>query len=337
MKNSYSEFPFFAEVSIITMKKKPVAVVVICSFMLVVLLIVNFAVSTFFHYYSMISVKNQDDYSDMIITRSDAYLSEIADVSIELPEQKKYSSDYVTNILLIGTDERTEKFNKASRADSIMLMSLNQKTNEVKLVSFERDTYVAIPKVPRRNPDKLGHTFSFGGAPLLMETLGTHFGLDVDRYIRVNFSVFVKLIDKIGGVDINLTKIEAGQIYAHIGTIVREGTNHLNGETALFYSRMRKIDSDWNRVKRQQNVIIAIKKGFSQKSAGELKEIFDECLPYIQTNLTASECVDLLLNISDYANGDVKQMTLPDRKTFSSLKKVNFLENSEILRSFLYD
>lgn len=317
-------------------KKAEIIMVAICSVMLVLLIITNFAVSTFFRYYSMISVTEEEDYSDILVSLSDEESTAPVDVKIELPEESAFYDKDVLNILLIGTDERNEHFYKAARSDTMMLMSLNKNTHDVKLVSFERDMYVAIPKVPKRNPDKLNHTFQFGGAKLLMETLQSHFALDVNKYVRVNFSVFEKLVDKIGGVDVDLTKIEANIITNRTNFVAKEGKNHLNGEAALCYSRIRKIDDDWHRVKRQQNVIVAVKNSFSKKSIVELKGIVDECLPYVQTNLSAYECAYLLQNISDYAKGDVDRMTIPDFKTFNDLEHVNFKANTKLLRKFLY-
>lgn len=317
--------------------KTELSIVAVCSVMIVSLLIINYAVGTFFRYYSMISVSDDDDYSDVLLSLSDSDVTDSEGVQIELPGESVFSSKDVINILMIGTDERTEEFNKASRADSIMLLSLDKLTHDVRLVSFERDMYVAIPKVPKRNPDKLGHTFRFGGAKLLMETLRTHFGLDVAEYVRVNFSVFKKLVDEIGGVDIVLTKAEAYEISSRTDSTVKEGKNHLNGEAALCYSRIRKLDSDWQRVKRQQNVIVAIKNNLSKKNMSELKGILDACLPYVQTNLSPYDCAVLLLNIADYAKGNVSRMTIPRRRTFSDLNRVSFKANSDILRKFLYN
>lgn len=318
-------------------KKAEIIMAAVCSVMIVLLLIVNIAVGTFFGYYSVISVSEEEDYSDVIVSVSDEEQRDVANVEIELPEDSVFYNKDVLNILLIGTDEKSTEFYKAARADTIMLLSLNKKTYDVKLVSFERDMYVAIPKVPKRNPDKLNHTFQFGGAKLLMETLQTHFALDVQKYVRVNFSVFEKLVDKIGGVDVSVTKAEAYIISKETGTQVKEGKNHLNGAQALVYSRIRYIDDDWHRVKRQQNVIVAVKNSFSQKSISELKEIVDECLPYVQTNLSVYECAYLLLNVTEYAKGDVSRITIPDFKTFNNLEHVNFKANTRILKEFLYN
>ena len=318
-------------------KKAKIIIPAVCSVMIVLLLIVNFAVYTFFRYYSVISVSEEEDYSDVLVSLSDEDSDVPTDVEIELPEDSVFYNKDVLNILMIGTDERKKEFSKAARADTIMLLSLDKNTYNIKLVSFERDMYVAIPKVPSRNPDKLNHTFQWGGAKLLMETLRTHFSLDVEKYVRVNFSVFEKLIDEIGGVDITLTNVEANIISNDTDSQVKEGKNHLNGAQALCYSRIRRVDDDWHRVKRQQNVIIAIKNSFGKQSAGELKEIVDECLPYVQTNLSAYECAYLLLHIAEYAKGHVSRTTIPDFKTFSDLKHVSFKSNAKILREFLYD
>ena len=175
-----------------------------------------------------------------------------------------------------------------------------------------------------------------------METLQTHFSLDVKQYIRVNFTIFMKLIDEIGGVDIQLNQSEANILTKHSYAVhnaksFREGINHLDGDSALTYSRIRVIDSDWQRVQRQRIVLVAVKNSLAERSIGELKTLSDKCLPYIQTNLSPLDCADLMMHIARYAKGDLKQMTIPEKGTFYSLKKVDFAANAAILRKFLYD
>ena len=215
----------------------------------------------------------------------------------------------------------------------MMLISLNKKTHDVKLVSFERDTYVSLPNRP---PQKLCHAFQFGGAKLVMNTLQSHFSLDVEKYVRVNFFVFTKLVDEVGGVDIDLTEAEANIIADRTNQITKKGLNHLDGSAALCYSRIRVIDSDWERVKRQQNVIISIKNSLKQQSPSQINKILNNCLPYVQTNLSASECAYLLFNVKDYSEGNVERMTLPDFSTFRKLEHVDFKTNARLLREFLY-
>ena len=141
-------------------------------------------------------------------------------------------------------------------------------------------------------------------------------------------------MDEVGGVDVVLTKKEA-EALTQYGVV--EGKNHLNGSQALAFSRLRSIDSDWKRVGRQRKVIVAIKDNLKGKSFMEIKDIADVCLPYVQTNLTAAEFADLLLNLPSYAKGELDQMTIPQKGTYQGLGNVDFKTNSEILRDFLYE
>ena len=108
----------------------------VCSVMIALLLIVNFVVGTFFRYYSIVAVSEEEDYSDALVSLSDEESTAPADVEIELPEESVFYDKDVLNILLIGTDERIDHFYKAARSDTMMLMSLNKNTYDVKLVSL---------------------------------------------------------------------------------------------------------------------------------------------------------------------------------------------------------
>ena len=289
--------------------------------------------AVFARYYSLMDTSETDCDYDNVVSITDSSLAEVSDRDIRLPEEEVYSDRDVTNILLIGTDERTKDFDPYARADSIMVLSLNPKSHSVRLVSLERGMTVSIPG---RKNDLLTHTFHYGGAKLVMKTVRTHFNLDTERYIRVNFSVFEKLVNTVGGVDITLTAKEAEALNGILTQKVTEGGNHLDGAGALQYARLRSIDSDWGRVKRQRKVIASIKKKMKKQSLGELDDIATACLPYVQTNLTSLEFADLLLNLTNYANGDYKEMTIPKKGTFNGLGDVDFEANSRILRNFLY-
>ena len=210
-----------------------------------------------------------DETADMDKATADLEEREIIEA-----EGGMYSSENVTNILLIGTDERSEQFSNNARGDTCMLLSLNKKAGTVKLVSFERGMGVPILDGQYKGQyDWLTHTFRYGGADLMMREIQECFKVEVNRYIRVNLSTFIDGIDAIGGIDIELTQAEADYInhpqgtYAeyHIAEMkikdevqqVKAGMNHLNGATAMLYARCRYIDSDWGRVKRQQKVIQA--------------------------------------------------------------------------------
>ena len=293
-------------------KKKPghKAVYVLLIVVLLLLLAAGTVVGVFYHYYSLMDVgdTNEDDYSH-VVSITDDELTDLSGANVELPEEDVYSDSNVMNILLIGTDERTEKFDPYARADSIMVLSFDGRTKRMKLVSLERGMLVSIPD----------------------------FNLDAERYIRVNFSVFETLVDQVGGVDVSLSAEEAEALNKLLKKEITAGVNHLDGYSALHYARLRSIDSDWHRIQRQRNVIASIKSGMKDQSVGELNQLATTCLPYVQTNLTSTEFADLLIHLPQYANGDFSQMTVPQKGTFKGLGNVDFEANSKILRQFIYD
>jgi len=273
-------------------------------------------------------------YSDVEVTFTDAEIAEIPEGKVVLPEGEAYSEKEITNILLIGTDERTDYFNYKSRADSMMILSLNEKTDEVKLISLERGMLVQIPG---RKPDILTHTFRYGGADLLIQTVESHFKIRIDNYVRINFYMFEKLIDEIGGVDVSISRKEADAINERKKYLpVSEGMNHMDGKTALGFSRLRSIDSDWQRIKRQRKVITAIKVRMKDKSLFEISDIAENCLPYVQTDLSSGEFASLIVKMPGLVNGNFEDMTIPAKGTYQGLGNVDFTSNSRILKEFIY-
>lgn len=302
------------------------------------LVLITTVMILFFHYYNLMDIRSVAEtsvsYSNIEVTFTDAELAEVPEGEVVLPDGETYSEQGVTNILLIGTDERTDYFNYKSRADSMMILSLNENTNEVKLTSLERGMLVQIPG---RKPDILTHTFRYGGAELLIQTVETHFKIKIDNYVRINFYMFQQLIDEIDGVDVVISQREADAMNAlHKYLPVSEGMNHMDGKTALGFSRLRRIDSDWQRIERQRKVIAAIKTKMKGKSPFELSNVAENCLPYVQTDLSSGEFASLLLKMPDLVSGDFEDMTIPAKETYHGLGNVDFSTNSKILRKFIY-
>ena len=276
-------------------------------------------------------------------------------------EGEIFGTENVFNILLIGSDERSAEFSENARGDTCMLLSINKDTMAVKLVSFERGMGVPILAGSYQGQyDWLTHTFRYGGADLMMQEIRECFKIDVTHYVRVNIYTFMKLVDCVGGVDIDLTEAEANYINHPEGTYaaghIREmgvadqiqtvtaGVNHLNGATAMLYARCRYIDNDWHRVERQRNVIQAAVNQTKNLSILELNTLLDEVLPLIQTNLTESEITSLMLLAPRYQGVTMDQMTIPAEGTYGSMTGMggrsmfaaDFNENARILREFIY-
>lgn len=179
----------------------------------------------------------------------------------------------------------------------------------------------------------------------MMREVRECFKVDVDRYIRVNFATFVQGIESVGGVDITLTAAEAAYLNRwKDSTIYVAGQNHLDGLTALDYARCRKIDSDWQRVKRQRNVIQAAVNNTKDLSISELNDLLDRVLPLVQTNLSRLEITELLMLAPKYRGASIRQITIPVKGSYGGMKglggrslfSVDFDTNARVLREFMY-
>ena len=258
-----------------------------------------------------------------------------------------YKDKNFLNILLIGTDERTENFSENARGDSCMIMSIGKKDGSLKLASLERGMGVPILDGKYKGQyDWLTHTFRYGGADLMMREVRECFKVDVERYIRVNFATFKKGIDSVGGIDITLTAAEAAYVNKYTWRkSYTAGVNHLDSDAALVYARCRHIDSDWHRIERQRNVIQAVVTKTKDLSVGELNTLLNNVLPLVQTNLTRLEITELLLSAPKYRGVQIKQTTIPISGSYGgmrglggrSLFSVDFDTNSKALREFIYD
>ena len=199
------------------------------------------------------------------------------------------------NILLIGQDRRAGQ--DRQRSDAMILCTINTKTKTVTLTSFMRDLYVQIPGY---SPNKMNSCYQIGGMALLDACVETNFGVQVDGCVEVDFSGFMKLVDLMGGVDITLTQAEANYLNrrgdwdyndASAGTwSLTEGVNHLTGEQAFAYSRIRYIgDGDFERTERQRKVITALLQQCKDLSIPQLNELLENALPLLTTDLTNKE------------------------------------------------
>lgn len=189
------------------------------------------------------------------------------------------------NLLLVGQDRREGQGRQ--RSDTMILLSVNPQTRQVSLISFLRDLYVQIPGGYADN--RLNAAYAFGGFPLMNETFRHNFGITIDGNIEVDFERFIQIVDILGGVDIELTAAEA----AHLGSWAVEGRNHLNGDQALQYARIRAIDSDFNRTQRQRKILLSIFQTFKNADFATLLSLMNTLLPSLTTNLTDGEILSL--------------------------------------------
>lgn len=197
---------------------------------------------------------------------------------------KEEKIDGITNILLIGVDG--ENIDKGNRSDAMIILTIDSNNNDIRLTSLARDTYVDIPG---HSTEKLTHAYAYDGASLLLETIKENFGINIDKYAAVNFSSFVKIIDAIGGVSIDVTEAEVSQIEG----VTQSGSQVLTGEQALSYSRIRYIDSAYQRDDRQRTVLQSAYTKLSTLSKSELLDIVNTLFRYTKTNITPMEIISI--------------------------------------------
>lgn len=299
-------------------------------------------------YYSKLSLIQYDTSNGVSINTEmpgeteDMEIGETSGIAeITLPSGEIYQNENVVNILLLGTDERSSAFSDNARADSIMLLSVDRQYHTVRLVSFERA--IGVP-VPGRNDDWLTHTFRYGGANLTLQTVRESFCIDVKHYIRTNFYTFEQIVDTIGGIELNFTAQEAAALQKSTGTVLKEGLNYVSGKEALAYCRLRSIDSDWIRIRRQRDTIQAILTQIKTLSLFDLNKLLDKILPLVKTNLTMGETAGFLVDATSIIGTQAEQLTIPAQGTYwgitgidgRSMYACDYEENRRILRSFLY-
>ena len=204
------------------------------------------------------------------------------------------ASDNIINFLLLGQDRRGGTRNGLT--DVMMLCTINKETKTLTMTSFLRDLYVQIPGNYRN--DKMNMAYPIGGFTMIDATLEANFGVKVDGNVEVDFRQFAKIIDLLGGVDIELNGAEALYMYEHFGYNVGKGVKHLNGEKALAYARIRYIDSDFNRTNRQRKVVTAIINQFKNASLTQLTDTLTAVLGMVTTDMTDAEIMKYALELA---------------------------------------
>lgn len=217
------------------------------------------------------------------------------------------NNDGLVNILLIGQDKREGE--SRQRSDAMILCSFNPETSKISMISFLRDLYVQIPNY---EDNRLNAAYAYGGFELLKETLEVNFGISVDGCLESDFEGFKKIIDTIGGVDIELTAEEA----EIVGNGATEGVCTLNGDQALTYARIRKIDSDFQRTARQRKIMGAVFEKAKTYTLPELAVFFSEILPLMATDMTEDEMMTLALTLaSSFSEIEISSYTVPTEGT----------------------
>lgn len=214
------------------------------------------------------------------------------------------SSTHVLNVLLIGEDTRgTEITDEDTRADSAIIVSINADTKAITLTSILRDSYcyyeVTEGDEESGKYGKINEAMMYGGIDCYIRAVENNFKVNIDNYVIVNFDSFASIVDTLGGITVEMTEKEINEInnhpsrYGGVRIDAQPGLVDLNGEQALAFCRIRKIDSDNERANRQKTVLLQIFEKMSGASTVQSLEVANSLMPYVMTGFSKSEIIDI--------------------------------------------
>lgn len=260
------------------------------------------------------------------------------DVTMPSDPSTTIAHEDLVHIMLVGQDRRPGE-HYLTRSDAMILCTFNKQNKTITLTSFMRDLYVEIPGY---KPNKMNSAYSRGGMSLLRKTMMENFGIPVNAFIEVDFSGFTKVIDVLGGVNIHLTQAEANHLNGMHNWNLTAGTNRLNGDQALQYSRIRAIGNDFGRTERQRNVINSVIAGCKSMSLPQLNNLLNQLLPLIATDITDDkQIVNYVLELFPMLSGStIVQQRIPIEGSYAEVDAIGslvdvLLPDMELNRQFL--
>lgn len=268
-------------------KKRPVALIVIG-----VILLVLIAAGVLFLNYLKGGMKR------VKINKDNLGIVEVA------PEEIANKKHNITNIAVFGVDTRDSSaaFGDQGRSDSIMIVSVDTTDDSIKIISVLRDTKVPIEGY---EPQKINAAYKYGMAPLAIKTLNQNFRLNIQDYVTVDFGMMQQVIDSLGGVDINLTAEEADLVNSYANAVMGyggydavEGANTLNGAQAVSFSRIRSIDSDYERAGRQRMILKSLFAKLRTKPVTQYPALIRSFMDCVETSLAYGDILSLATGVN---------------------------------------
>lgn len=237
----------------------------------------------------------------------------IDDADLGISTETSSNLSKYRNIAIFGVDSRSDDYGVGNRSDCIIIASINNLTGEIKLISVYRDTYVNIKG---HGLDKITHAYSYGEAPLAINTLNKNLDLNIKEFVTVNFDSVAKAVDQLGGVKISVTSEETKYINTYIDEtakvtgkaanhITQAGTYNMDGVQAVAYSRIRyTAGGDYKRTERMRTVIEAMFTKLKTKNIAEINSFADKILPCVYTNISSGDLISMIPSMAKYKVGE---------------------------------
>lgn len=262
--------------------------------------------------------------------------------NVDLKGIKVNSDEDVINILIVGNDYREEKgYDASGLTDTMIIATMDKKHKTFKLTSLMRDIIVDIPD---HGQNKLNSANSFGGIQLLYLTIAQNFNIELDGYVEVGFDAFEKIVNAVGGVEVELTESEASYLNTtnYISKKrfrnVKVGKQKLNGNQALGYCRIRKgfdmigepvvtasgLIDDYGRTWRQRAVLNSAFEKLKTKPLTTWYDIASKVMPYITTDLDNNQIFEYMKSVATMGTTDIYQLQIPHNPYFRESERGEF-------------
>ncbi len=232
--------------------------------------------------------------------------------AVGINEETKQELKGYRNIALLGIDSRADDYGLGNRSDCMIIASINQETNAVKLISVYRDTYVYVTENGTKRLDKITHAYSYGGAQNTLKSLNEAMDLNITEFVTVNFDAVIAAVDSLGGVYIDIDESEIKYVNDYIDAtsessrvksshITHSGRQKLDGVQAVSYTRVRyTAGGDYKRTERMRAVVEAMLSKAKTLNVGQLNSFADTILPKIRTNISTSEIWGLIPKLASF-------------------------------------
>lgn len=290
---------------------------------------------------------------------SEDEMVQVQDLSVNTSLPKEW-----TNILLLGTDQRT--LQESCRTDSMIICSINPSTGAVKLTSVMRDLAVKLNDIGKYSGTyRINSANYFGGPEYTIKIMNECFDMNIEHYVMVNFFGFQKIAQALGGIEVNITEAEMEQInknavqqawigyYAGVDEtdqvdeyLTTFGANtHLNGRQTLAYARIRYTDSDFSRADRQRTVLVKLLEKLKSKSAAEIIALAGSMSDNVATNMNINDILQIALQVVQSGISDVDMLRLPINGSYVQERRneqemfydCNWSANALELYNFIYE
>ena len=235
--------------------------------------------------------------------------------------------------------------------DQIIIATIDNNTKKLKLSSIMRDTFVDIPGYGEQ---KINAALALGGPELLMKTIKENFNFTLDKYVMVNFWGFEDIIDGIGGIEVDVKDYEIPEINKFIGEVrdvkspplTTPGLQHLDGQQALAYARIRKVgNGSYERTERQRRVLDIVAEKMMDVSVTKYPGLLYDLLPSVKTNIEPLTLLNYAYTVSKFGELKFEQLQIPATELSQGglyrnkgwVLLIDKEQNGKILNDFIYN